>query len=299
MSQLIAKKKGSALVFVLIIIAGIMTVTIGAQRLSLIQFNQSAREEDNTFAFYAAKSGVEDGLLRFRHQRNVETAENKTHRFDVTAGISFDEIAANQTIETTLGYKPSHQYYDLSIDYKTTQIGDFNFNNNPSPLMQDDELQLTGFPNDTVYSNDYFLRYAFQFVGEGNCYSRGAFVEIQQVVTTTTGQTTYSLRRAVAEPNNRVDSLGTNLPIATGSNLSSYIRIRPYHCNVNYAFVTATSPNSTGGGPKFDGLITNITATGYYGDTKRTLQAKVDRKSGTLIGIYDFNLYSGTGNIAP
>lgn len=292
------KRPGSALVFVLIIIAGIVTVTLGAQRLSLVQFNQSAREEDNIFAFYAAKSGIEDGLLRFRHQRNVETAENKVHRFDVTSGISYDEVESNLGIEAVTNYKPTHQYYDLSIDFKTTQIGDFNFTTNPPTLARDDELQLTGFPNNTVYSNDYFLRYAFKFIGT-NCHTAGAFVDIQRVVTSPNGQTIYSLRKALADVNNKVDSQGTNLPIASGSNLSSYIRIRPYYCAVQYAFATTTSPNGADGGPKFDGLITKITATGYYGDTKRMVQAQVDRKSGTLLGIYDFNLYSGQGNIRP
>lgn len=292
------RQPGSALVFVLIIVAGIVTVTIGAQRLSLVQFNQATREEDNLFAYYAAKSGIEDGLLRFRYQRNVEIEASKVHRFDITDGISYGEINAAQAITTVSNYNAAHQYYDAAISFKTDQIGDFNFTNNPPRLEQDAELQLTGFPNSTIYTDNYFLRYAFKFIGS-DCRAKGAFVQLQEIVTSPSGQTTYTQRQAVVGANNLVDSRGDNLPIATGANLSSFVRIRPYYCPIQYAFTTATSANGANGGPQFDALQTKITATGYFGKTKRTLQAQIDRKSGTLINIYDFNLYSGEGSIQP
>ncbi len=301
------KKSGSALIFVLIIIAGIVTVTIGGQRLSLVQFNQATRQEDNTFAYYGARSGIEDGLLRFRHQRNVQTGEEgeeKVHRFDVTSGISAGEVTESAITENNPDgfiYDPSHQYYDLSIDYKTDQIGDFNFSIDPPKLAKDEEIQLTGFQKE--YDAPYYLRYGFKFIKPqvGDC--DNAFVQIQQITEIGGGPIYDQAYDQVQVPYNGgeffSDIHGQNMLVRTSNSLSSYFRIRPYYCDVQYAFSTATGSNNQIPGPKFDSLITKITATGYFGKAKRTLQAQVDRKSGTLINIYDFNLYSGQGNIKP
>jgi hypothetical protein len=291
------KLRGSALVFVLIIIAGIVTVTVGAQRLSLVQFNQANLEEDNLFAYYAAKSALEDGLLRFRYQRNVETAPNASHRFDVTDGVSYGEVNKGTEIDDVDNYRANHQYYDLELDFRANQVGDFTFTTNPPVLVQDDELQLTGFPND--YGRNFYLRYAFQFEGQ-NCQNR-AFVQLQQIVSKSDGSTVYSQAQALSDANNRFDSaaLNSNLLLNPVGGLSSSIRIRAYHCSVKYAFATSDTVSGQGGGPEFDSLTTTMTATGYYGQAKRTLQALVDRESGTIISIYDFNLYAGEGSIRP
>lgn len=294
------KKNGSALIFVLIIIAGIVTVTIGGQRLSLVQFNQATRQEDNTFAYYGARAGIEDGLLRFRHQRNVQTGEGKVHRFDVTAGVSAGEVEESVISSSNIDgfYDPTHQYYDLSIDYKTDLIGNFAFDGDAPTLERDKEIQLTGFPKDSGLDT-YYLRYGFKFVENKPNECDNAFVQIQQITETGTSPI-YAQVQAPSVAGKFISNVnGSNMPIKSSGNLASYVRIRPYHCDVKYAFTTTTGTNTESGGPEFDSLITKITATGYFGKAKRTLQAQIDRKSGTLINIYDFNLYSGQGNISP
>lgn len=293
-------RRGSALLFVLIIMASVVTVVVGTQRLSLVQFSQTARQEDNQYALYAAKAGVEDGLLRFRHQRDVETAEANVHRYNVTTGQSAGEIplgSITQNNPNGFPYDPDHQYYDVAINFRTDKVGDFNFNTGvPPPLAKDDYLELTGFSNEGTY----YLRYAFQFVGN-DCLAKGAFVQIQQITESSGLQTNLDQVTVVLGAQNPVDSAVTNsnLLVRNASNLTNYFRIRPYHCDVRYAFATALSLGGPDSGPKFDSLKTTITATGYYGRAKRTLQAEIDRKSGALLGIVDFNLYSGDGRIGP
>jgi hypothetical protein len=288
------KRRGSALVFVLIIIAGIVTVTIGTQRLSLVQFNQATREEDNTFAFYAARAGIEDGLLRFRHERDVETATDTIHRVDLTSGIDAGEVNKDTLISQTASYSPINQYYDLTINFKTDQIGEFNFSGTPPVMKQDEEIELTGFSNEIP---NYFLRYAFRWQDEAGCRAKGAFVQIQQVNTpATTGDSFLGqiiVRMPASGNTYQSRSTSSNLLITRTTGLSSVVRMRSYHCPVQFAATTTLSNNGVDGGPAFDSLTTKILATGYYGQAKRTLEATVDRKSGRLISIYDFNLYSG------
>lgn len=287
------RQRGSALVFVLIIIAGIVTVTIGTQRLSLVQFNQATREEDNTFALYAAKSGVEDGLLRFRYERDVETVVDRVHRFNVTDGLSYGEVDRTRPISSEADFSPTDQYYDLAIDFKTDRIGDFATMTQSPTLEQDKEIELTGFPNN---QDNYYLRFAFRWEDITACRAKGAFVQFQQATTPATGDSLFN-QKVVRTPGTGdvVDSRSTNenILLSSSTGLASVLRLRAYHCPVQYAFTTTYSNNGESGGPEFDSLTTKISATGYFGEAKRTLEATVDRKSGRLISIYDFNLYSG------
>ncbi len=305
------KQQGSALVFVLIIIAGIVTVTIGTQRLSLVQFNQATREEDNTFALYAAKAGVEDGLLRFRHERDVETAENKVHRFNLTDGDwSGQEEDKNKSISAESDYSPANQYYDLAINFRTDHIGNpdaLNDPDNSTPMKQDEEIELTGFPND--FGENYYLRFAFQWdeATLTECRNKGAFVQVQEATFASASGSLLSQKVAripMSGNSNVYQSRATsdNLLISSTGSLASMVRMRAYHCPIRFALKTAKTNNGTGiganAGPNFDSLTGKITATGYFGKAKRTLEATVDRKTGRLISIYDFNLYSGEGCIS-
>ena len=84
-------KIGSSLVLVVVVMAVIITAVFSASRLALVQFNQANRDEDNIFAYYAAKAGIEDGLIRFRYNRDAETPtttstppKTKVQRYNLT-----------------------------------------------------------------------------------------------------------------------------------------------------------------------------------------------------------------------
>ena len=124
------QQRGSALIMVMLVIAGITTIVFSTQRIALVQFSQSVREEDNLAAYYAAKAGVEDGLARYHFDKNTQTLVDKMFRFDLTAGTAPDpnesyEIPSNTSITDGVGgedFNPKHQYYDLVISYKTRAI---------------------------------------------------------------------------------------------------------------------------------------------------------------------------------
>ncbi|MEX1052201.1 MAG: hypothetical protein WEC83_02325 [Patescibacteria group bacterium] len=323
------KRSGSALIMVMLVVASITTIVFATQRIALVQFSQSVREEDNLAAYYAAKAGIEDGLLRYHFERNVQTYRNdqadesSVFRFDLTAGAAPDsagdvpyEIPADTKITEGIDgdFDPGHQYYDLAISYKTKTIGIDSENGalQFSPertLAADDTLTLTGFPTSNL---PYFLRYAFKF--DAACANLSqARVTLQQIITSNDGLSESSSQVLVESSQatlNAQDELVydsgvnvANLPIRTDAgDLVSSVRIRAYYCDLQYAFATSLNIDGLGGDnddPEFDSLISEIVSTGYYGGAKRTLVAAVNRQTGDLIGIFDFLLYSGgnTGTI--
>ncbi|MEK7202528.1 MAG: hypothetical protein AAB669_03325 [Patescibacteria group bacterium] len=306
-------KIGSSLVLVVVVMAGIIIVVFGASRLTLVQYNQANRDEDNVFALYAAKAGIEDGLLRYRYNRNAETTDTKVARYNLTTGTSAGEVAeGSKTLNFT---KPTDQYYDMKLNFRVQSLGDFDFSPDPfsvtpKPILaKDDFLEISGFEEK---SSLYYLRVAFKFyepVTHAACSNPNALVQIQRVVEGISNP----YEQITAKPtNDRYDSLGSSnieVNLINPSRLATTFRVRPYYCDVAYAIATTTDINGRGvdndgkktsdAGLLFGGLKSYITSTGYYGEAKRTLIGEIDRISGQLISIYDFNLYSGEGNIRP
>ncbi len=299
------RDQASSLVLVVVAMAVIITIVFGASRLTLVQYNQSNRDEDNIFARYAAKAGIEDGLLRFRHNRDAETTDKKVQRYNLTAGSSLGEVDENSQANIS----PTDQYYDMLLNFRAGQIGSFDVNvaSNPT-VVKDDSLELTGFP--IIWPSPYYLRYRFEFTDcVGNLSAQ--LVQIQQISQTADPSKPIAYDQIVVKKpavGTVVDSTGsTNIFIRSNpgpsQTLKSSIRLRPYGCSIKYALATANTDTGTGQGnnigPTFDNFTSIITSTGYYGDAKLTLIAEINRLSGQLISIYDFNIYSGTGDIKP
>lgn len=315
-------KKGSALIMVMLVIAGITTIIFATQRIALVQFSQSVREEDNLTAYYAAQAGIEDGLVRYRFERNTEIHEDSNNnrvkfRFDLTnATFPRNPYEISSDIEITEGvngnYDPKHQYYDLAMNYRTYRINISGtgsiLDHTNSVIKKDEVLTLTGFPPSGSFTN--YLRYVIWFIDEpAGCPLDQAFITFQIIRTTETGGNIQRDSEQIVVKNifhattNRINSSNTsNLDVSSsGTSTVSSIRIRAFHCDIEYAL--ASSKTATGNGSvadqglEFDSLITEIISTGYFGSAKRTLIAQVDRQTGNLIGIFDYILYAGSTDI--
>ncbi|OGD63929.1 hypothetical protein A3A71_01950 [Candidatus Berkelbacteria bacterium RIFCSPLOWO2_01_FULL_50_28] len=284
-------KKGSSLILVAIIMAGIIAVVFGSYRLALVQFNQSTRDEDKMFAYYAANAGIEDGLIRFRYNRDAETPVDKFSRLNLTTGHPYGDT--DQPLKQMNDYEPTDQYYDLQLKFKVDAIG---FDGvAPGRLTKDSTLQLSGFSSQ---SNPYYLRYKFRFLN--SC--TGGVVQIQQLRETPSGaQVLYSQKTIRQTAGDTYDSKDVeNMLVGAANELTSVFRLRNYSCPIDFSFQTVTGiTNEVKANVQFDGLKTYAISTGYFAGTKRTLVAEIDRRSGQLISIYDFNLYAGQGSISP
>lgn len=291
---------GSSLILVLLVIAGILTVVFGAQRVTLVQFSQSNREEDNVSAYYAARAGIEDGLIRYRFSRDAETVKDKVYRYNLTAGASMTENVDEGS--SIANYQPLNQYYDLSLNFKTSQIN----MSNGQPVFGGDHqvadgdfLELTGFePSE----DDYYLHYAFRFVNADGttCNSANlskALVQIEQ----RTENNRIANHQAIAIGEVYNSAIQQPNILISGANHTTSVRIRPYFCAVQYAFNTTESNNTSANTDpviSFDSLTATIKSVGYFGSAKRTLLATVNRSTGRLIDIYDFNALAGQ-NVQP
>jgi len=303
-------KKGTALLLVMMVMAGLVTVIFGSQRVALVQHNQATAEEDSLYALYAAKAGINDGLLRWRNERNVETQPGKVFRFNLTTGQGvkdssgkFIEIANDTPVTKPASpdydfiYKPNHQIYDLSINFRTKTLGTEDLSSGTaSTLTRGDTLELSGFaPN--LNGRAYYLRYKLRPV-DATCQKGSVQLQSFRVLGDGT-RFGYDQKLVDLSAGGEFDSSsnGGNLVIYDPivSLFTSTIRLRAYNCDVNYYLETATSADGVAGSdaPDFDGQKTIIISTGYYGRAKKTLVAEINRKSGQLLGIYDYTIYAG------
>ncbi len=288
------KQRGSSLLLVMIITASILVVVFGTQRLALVQFSQSARDEDNQVAYYAAKAGIEDGLLRYRYNRNSETitTDNKDNQWvNVSTGVA---ESAQYTDSTQPDVNPSQEYYSIKMTYRSPKL-------ESKTVAKDSSVELTGFPDTT---REYYLHYSIVFE-RGNTSSSPCYAQLQQVRSITGGSTsTYESVRALPESasNPTYDSRDNNLHIRTGvvsgESIENTVRIRAVGCGITFSAQTVWHSSGIDlANVDFDSLTTTITSTGYYGAAKRTLVATIDRISGTLLDVYDMTLYGGTGRV--
>ena len=285
------KRKGSSLLLVLLITAGIVTIIFGTQRIALVQFSQTSREEDNIYALYAAKAGIEDGLIRYRYNKNVET--NKNFRFNLTNGTSLGEgkDSTADPISSATGYSPTKEFYDLNIAYRVSQLGDLNDATKNVRIEKDQSVDITGF--DTNSGVGYFMSYLIRFdsistgcTAEFQGYKESGISVPKNIDSTLADAGTRIYNSSTAGNNNEVD-LGQSL-----------VRVTLIGCGADFqAQLVDGSGNPNG--LLLDGQTTTITSTGYYGSSKRTLIASVDRRTGNLTRIYEFTAYSGQGNVSP
>jgi len=65
-------QRGFALLLTLVVVSVIGVVAFGVGRLTLTEFRQTVRFQDSQDALQTAEAGIEDGLVRFRFNRDTE-----------------------------------------------------------------------------------------------------------------------------------------------------------------------------------------------------------------------------------
>jgi len=261
--------KSSALLLTILVVGLISIVSLSVSRLSISEIKMAGGANESAAAYFAAEAGLEDGLARWRWNRNVEVPTGATE----TSTETFDS--------GDLGNGAS---YKLKIWYKKDTAGNFNnVDDQDNPVLTKDsawEFDVEGLTQ---------IRLKYRITKD---YTSAAFpssgiqhgVEVSQSNKVDNTWTTNFYDQN--SDNDASDTDGILIAISANAKL---IRIKPWDADIKFAIKPISPTNS-----KIDSGTHYIESTGYYKNTKRKLVAKIDRKSGTILSVYDFVIYAGS-----
>lgn len=120
------KRKGSALIIAIMLIAAIGAIAFGIGKLLFLEVGNQQIYENGSIAYYAAESGIEEGLLRYRYNQNSEVPFTDWTLGDTKAfGSNLSTNTAqtgssNAGVSLVSGISNTQQSYDLRIGYLGT-----------------------------------------------------------------------------------------------------------------------------------------------------------------------------------
>ncbi len=125
------KKRGSAIIIAMLLISAVGTIAFSFSRDLFIEIANTNLYENGTVAYYTAESGIEDGLLRLRLDRNAEVpfdltkdqvlaSDNRVIRSNLTENsvITTDLLSGSSQTQSD-NLDSASQIYDLKINAKT------------------------------------------------------------------------------------------------------------------------------------------------------------------------------------
>lgn len=293
-------KHGSALIAALIIASSIGLIIAGLGRFVSSSIRTTSNFEDAMLAFAAAEAGIEDGLLRWRFNRDIQLPElsgldmqesiKQAVRVNLTTGSVTGPVALGEGIASN----STDSVYDLRIWYKAPTVGStdptaLTSSNYPFRLAKDQTLDLNaqGLRGKAVQL-DYAIPAPNQQVVM-EC--RIIREDIDGTLTTEKIILSQpSDRKIICQVPSGSDGLGYRLRFKPFI-LSTTGGAAPDNSFINYALSVPGAADNRNDA-LLDTGVTIIESTGYYGSAKRTLQARIDRASGTVLGIFDYVLFS-------
>jgi len=297
--------KSSALLLTILIAGLISIVSLSVSRLSISEIKMAGGANESAAAYFAAEAGLEDGLARWRWDRNVEVPVGATE----TSGsirrcnISTTQCAEGNPPSITVG--PEDKYYDLKIWYKADKA--------TGELKKDESKEFfISWPSDLTSLT--LTRSDVQNVNS----EATATVSMEVMAYKKTDMTPAVLNGdACGKLLTKTTENSTTISLSGDSNNEYVLRIKPW-IGSNSSGTDANGISGYAAGPapvakdaskglyvtytltpspsniNIDSGFHYIESTGYYKNTKRKLVAKIDRKSGTILSVYDFVIYAGT-----
>jgi hypothetical protein len=366
-----SKRSGSAILIAILLVATIGTIAFSFGRILVMEIANASIYENGVGSYYAAESGIEEGLLRYRYNKNSEVpfrdwtlGDKKVFRTNLTSSsISRETNDLGIPYNTAIGDN-AIQAYDLRMGFLgdgksttsapfgedvdgiagVTPIGDLAHSNyalstsSPYYIAKDETLKFD-FPKELDLSNNNALNLSLKFEGMtatsiANEDTSGIAM-IRVLIKRPSASVTEEYKKMLAfgfdiypskimsayGGNNKdyftaVTSNGTVVTLADilsnmsdgsglgvryepGSEVSVYIHPLKHAARIlllGSQCSNGTWPCSEKKTEILPGAYSIITSTGYYGGTLRTLQAKVDRQSGTLYDLFDYVVYNASAN---
>lgn len=351
------KKSGSAMIIACLLIAAVGSVAFGIGRLFFIDLSLSDLYDSSIIAYYTSESGVEEGLLRYRYNKDTEvpvfgynTKVSRNYLSNSSAVIpSLDPKSESAVISDGL-----EKIYDLNINYTGRfYANDVDKNGCFTPDEIKDDSYATGENSvfyqkrdeavkiditkylDKVKNNDSGSRTLFRYdqtSDSDNSFFEvkitgrvlGRLMEYKAVLAKRSGSTyvmdlgsegVIELARDTGEPDGMtyyIDAIKNKVaksaqfdldPTGSDPNKRVELYIKPVgKSSFNGAKIAIYSTDDLNcadtnpitladSSPNISTPWTTIKSTGYYGGVTRTLEAKIDRQSGTVYDLFDFVVY--------
>lgn len=319
------KSRGSAIIIAIFLIAAVGSVAFGIARLFALESNIAGIYENSTVAYYAAESGIEEGLLRYRYDKNTQMPTGGSPPvFDETK-MSYGDLTtlkqssssvpnANQYIYgMQMSYLGNYYGADLYGDgqrLNDTSLRDAAYTKKEFMISRDNSIKLdvTNLAEIGGVQGGDLVLYVRPAGTTGACSTDNAYLEAK-----VTGKTSRKLeeekvvlsyKNIVPDKNYLQATVLPGLPVIYKyDNLLANIRnstegyskfesgsielfLKPISCDVYIGIQPAVN------GDKIVQPYSKIKSTGYYGGVTRTLEASIDRQAGTLYDLFDFVLYS-------
>lgn len=128
------KARGSAIVIAMLLISAVGGIAFSFVKIAFLELANASLYENGSVAYYAAESGIEEGFLRYRYNRNAEVPianwelnDNKTYRSNINEmrtviGVSSvgrpitNDLRTNGGALTWSNYN-KQQIFDLRMGY--------------------------------------------------------------------------------------------------------------------------------------------------------------------------------------
>lgn len=317
------RKSGSAIIIALLLMAVISGSAFAIARLFYLDTSLAGLYVDSTVAYYASESGVEEGLLRYRFDRNAEVAA-ATLNNDY---LNFANVSRSNLVKGTVGtqataFAQTDEVYDLNMAYKTKFYGadlaeefgvldekdlnDPNYIGTEYNIARDESIKLD-LTSALKNLNDDVKLYVKPAYDSGSGMSSnqifleakitgkigGRLVEMKKalVVNGTSGSGawnsgSYLKMDSIAGTDvNFVNKLKTKLAGSVAYDVGAGDNIFLYLKPIGCSAEIGLVPDSNN---PITAPYTTVKSTGYYGGVARTLTAKIDRQSGTVYDLFDF-----------
>jgi hypothetical protein len=261
-------QRGSALIITMLVVTAISATAFGLSRIFLADVRIAASLEDSLKAYYTAEAGVEEGLLRYRIDRN------NTQLNDTVTPVTRTLVDGNYTMVTTFLARAALAAGRVS----GTVSFDTEIDSNPD------------YPGGNVDQDETVEIYAPSSAGN---------VQLSWVWSRTPSADDQGLEITTVHPNGTFDKVlipRTQLVAQVPSADREAIRVKPLGGELDWiAFGASPAPGSIPIGR----TIQTIDATGTVGRAKRRLEATLSRRSGSIVGLFDFVLGSEEDLIRP
>lgn len=316
-------QSGTALLVTLLLVGAISAIAFGMTKITLNEVFVGMKSQEGLQAQYAAQAGVEDALMRYKFHDKTDLEMPNGSRKDTTAVVRvYIDRLRDDPGKVSRENNPHHDLplvedngvlhyvYDLKVWSKQDCAQDsceYILSKDQSAMLDVSEVEnnihvswdLINNNNNVVTSiNSPEAR-----AQTGLWYRLSDPIKPGQIDPTGQSRDFFTFLSYFDPANNSTDPRFTQTGMVifrNGSNLTT----RTAKSLKFKAFIADTINGRAGtnfririritsgviGGPE-----THIESTGYYGNTAKKIEVTVDRESKSIIDIFDYVIYSGSG----